>query len=82
MRTEECNANIEMKNFPEVVHEKHSQAIHNGNFGYIEDMTVSSMGGVRFDGIVKGCWSSHARECDVIRQVSHEGLTVGPTLGA
>ena len=38
--------------------------------------------GVRIDGMVKGCWSSHAEEYNVIKQVGHEGLTVGPTLGA
>ena len=43
VRTEECHADIEMKNLPEVVHEKHSQAIHNGIFGYIEDITVSNI---------------------------------------
>ena len=82
VRTEECHADIETKNLPDVAHAKHSKAIHNGVFTYIEDMTVSSMGGVRIDGMVKGCWSSHAKEYDVIRQVGHEGLTVGPTLGA
>ena len=80
---EGCHTGREMEFLPEVevVYEQHSQAIHNGILGF-EDMTVSSMGGVRIDGMVKGCWSSHAKECDVIRQVGHEGLTVGPTLGA
>ena len=82
VRTEEYHADTETKNLPEVVHEKHSQAIRNGFFGYIEDMTVSSRGVVRIDGVVKGCWSSHAKECDGLRQVNHVGFTEGPMLGA
>ena len=58
--TEECHADIGTKNLPEAAHKRHSEALHNGVFSYVEERTVSSKEDVR-NHHSDVCWRSQPK---------------------
>jgi hypothetical protein len=60
VRTEECHADIGTKNLPEAAHKKHSEALHNGVFSYVEERTISSKEDVKIHH-ANGCWRSQPK---------------------